>query len=40
MLTVADMLAGKTVDFPRENDTFKKAPKARIERAKNEKLPF
>jgi DNA modification methylase len=28
LLTVADLLAGKTVDFPRENVTFKKAPKA------------
>jgi len=28
LLTVAELLAGKTVDFPRENVTFKKAPKA------------
>jgi hypothetical protein len=28
LLTVADPLAGKIVDFPRENVTFKKAPKA------------
>ena len=30
LLTVVDLLAGKTVDFPRENVTFKKAPKATI----------
>jgi hypothetical protein len=40
ILTVADLLSGKTADFPRENVTFKKAPKAEIDRSENEKLPF
>jgi site-specific DNA-methyltransferase (adenine-specific) len=40
LLTVADLLSGKTVDFPRENVTFKKAPKATIPETKNEELPF
>ena len=39
-LTVADLLAGKTVDFPRENVTFKKAPKARSPKQENKELPF
>lgn len=29
LLTISDLLAGKTVDVPRENVTFAKAPKAR-----------
>lgn len=40
VLTVADLLGGKTVDFPRENVTFKKAPKAETPQAETEKLPF
>ena len=40
LLTVVDLLAGKTVDFPRENVTFKKAPKATIPETENEELPF
>jgi len=28
LLTIADLLSGKLVEFPRENVTFKKAPKA------------
>jgi len=34
------LLSGKTVDFPRENVTLKKAPKAGVTMAENEKLPF
>jgi hypothetical protein len=40
LLTVEELLAGKTVEFPRENVTFKKAPKARGEKTRSEKLPF
>jgi hypothetical protein len=40
LLTVAELLAGKTVDFLRENVTFKKAPKATITEIENEELPF
>ena len=40
LLTVADLLSGKTVDFPRENVTFKKAPKAQPPEQENEELPF
>lgn len=40
LLTIADLLSGKTVDFPRENVTFKKAPKAKAETPANETLPF
>lgn len=40
LLTVADLLAGKTVDFPRENVTFKKAPKASEPVPETEALPF
>jgi hypothetical protein len=40
LLTVADLLSGKTVDFPRENVTFKKAPKAEKAEIENQKLPF
>ena len=40
LLTVADLLADKTVDFPRENVTFKKAPKAEEPQAETERLPF
>ena len=40
LLTIADLLSGKTVNFPRENVTFKKAPKAQATTPENEKLPF
>ena len=40
LLTIADLLSGKTVDYPRENVTFKKAPKAEAEQLENHKLPF
>jgi len=40
LLTVADLLSGKTVDFPRENVTFKKAPRAQPPEPENEELPF
>ncbi|HEV2495229.1 MAG TPA: DNA methyltransferase [Terriglobia bacterium] len=40
LLTVAELLAGKTLDFPRENVTFKKAPKAKAETPADETLPF
>jgi hypothetical protein len=40
ILTIADLLAGKTVDFPRENVTFKKAPKAETVEVKNRNLEF
>ena len=40
LLTVADLLSGKTVDFPRENVTFKKAPKAEPREVKSGKLLF
>jgi len=40
LLTIADLLSGKTVDFPRENVTFKKAPKATEPPAQNEELQF
>ena len=40
LLTVADLLSGKNVDFPRENVTFKKAPKAEAAKVENEQLPF
>lgn len=40
LLTVAELLAGKTVDFPRENVTFKKAPKAAEPTPESERLPF
>lgn len=40
LLTVADLLAGKTLDFPRENVTFKKAPKAGQAALESEDLPF
>jgi hypothetical protein len=39
LVTVADRLSGKRVDFLRENVT-KKAPKAEAAQAENEKLPF
>jgi site-specific DNA-methyltransferase (adenine-specific) len=35
LLTVADLLKGKTVEYPRENVTFKKAPTAEQERPEN-----
>jgi hypothetical protein len=40
LLTVAELLSGKTVDFPRENVTFKKAPKAQEPVTESEELPF
>jgi DNA modification methylase len=40
LLTIADLLAGKTVDFPRENVTFKKAPRILKPAAKPGKLTF
>jgi site-specific DNA-methyltransferase (adenine-specific) len=40
LLTVADLLSGKTVDFPRENVTFKKAPKAKAEAVETDALRF
>jgi site-specific DNA-methyltransferase (adenine-specific) len=40
MLTIADLLAGKTVDFPRENVTFKKAPRILEPAAEPGKLAF
>jgi len=40
LLTIADLLSGKTVDFPRENVTFKRAPKAKADAPENETLPF
>jgi site-specific DNA-methyltransferase (adenine-specific) len=40
LLTVADLLSGKGVSFPRENITFKKAPKAQEPIPETEDLPF
>ena len=40
ILTIADLLSGKTVDFPRENVTFKKAPKSKGPAAKPGTLDF
>lgn len=40
LLTVADLLKGKMVDFPRENVTFKRAPKAEEPIPETETLPF
>lgn len=40
LLTIADLLGGRTVDFPRENVTFKKAPKEKGETKKSDTLPF
>lgn len=40
VLAVADLLARKTVECPRENVTFKNAPKARCEPEKPGSLPF
>jgi hypothetical protein len=40
LLTIADLLAGKTVDFPRENVTFKKAPRILEPAAEPGKLAF
>ena len=40
LLTVEELLEGKTVEFPHENVTFKKAPKAAGKKAKSERLPF
>jgi DNA modification methylase len=40
LLTITDLLAGKTVDFPRENVTFKKAPRILEPAAEPGKLAF
>jgi site-specific DNA-methyltransferase (adenine-specific) len=40
ILTIADLLAGKTVAIPRENVTFKKAPKARSSKPRSSLLLF
>jgi hypothetical protein len=40
LLTIEDLLGGKGIDYPRENVTFKKAPKVRPEPGENEPLPF
>ncbi|HEV2178252.1 MAG TPA: hypothetical protein VGW33_13790 [Terriglobia bacterium] len=40
LLTVADLLSGKSAAFPRESVTFKKAPKALEPVAETEELPF
>ena len=40
LLTVEELLGGKTVEFPRENVTFKKAPKAKTPTKKSSELPF
>ncbi|MGO9274572.1 MAG: DNA methyltransferase [Terriglobia bacterium] len=40
ILTIADLLSGKAIDFPRENVTFKKAPKAQGPEIENGELPF
>jgi hypothetical protein len=40
ILTIADLLSGKSVDFPRENVTFKRAPKAQGTAAGTKGLPF
>lgn len=44
LLTVAELLAGKGIDYPaqeaRRDVTFKQAPKAKGEKAENQDLPF
>jgi site-specific DNA-methyltransferase (adenine-specific) len=40
LLTIPDLLSGKSVDYPRENVTFKKAPKAEVDQPENHDLPF
>jgi DNA modification methylase len=40
LLTVGDLLAGKALDFPRENVTFRKAPRAQAPEPGTEDLPF
>jgi hypothetical protein len=40
ILAMDELLAGNGVDYPRENVTFKKAPKVRAAKTENEKLPF
>ena len=40
LLTIADLLSGKGMDYPRENVTFKRAPKAEAELPENHDLPF
>lgn len=40
LLTVGELLSGKGVDFPRENVTFKKAPKAEKTKVRTGELEF
>ena len=40
LLTIADLLSGKTVDFSRENVTFKKAPKSKSPEVFDQDLPL
>jgi len=41
ILTIAELLRGKGIDYPRlANTTFKRAPKAKSENARNYDLPF
>ena len=40
LLTIADLLAGKIVDYPRENVTFKKASKAQQDAPQNHEFEF
>ena len=40
LLTIADLLVGKGVDYPRENVTFKKAPKSKAALPENHKIDF
>ena len=40
LLTIADLLVGKGVDYPRENVTFKKAPKSKAELPENHTINF
>jgi len=38
--SAAELLTGQGVDFPRENVTFKKAPKAKARKEEASELPF
>lgn len=40
LLTVEELLTGKTVEFPHENVTFKKAPKSRPTKPSNDEFDF
>lgn len=40
LLTIADIFSGKTVDFPRENVTFRKAPKSETPKTETGELEF